>query len=57
MIMYTMVLIKDGNSEHNAYVWRKIGNFREKKIGYDDSFDVFKCLQEIESPDLFHMCA
>ena len=30
---------------------------REKKIGYDDSFDVIKCLQKIEIPVLLHMCA
>ena len=27
-----------------------------KKIGFDDSFDVTKCLQETEIPDLLHMC-
>ena len=31
--------------------------FTEKKIGFDDSFDVTKCLQIIEMPDLLHMCA
>ena len=31
--------------------------FREKKIGFDDSFDVTKCLQQIEMPDLLHVCA
>ena len=28
-----------------------------KKIGFDDSFDVTKCLQEIEKSDLLHVCA
>ena len=31
--------------------------FSEKKIGFDDSFDVTKCLQQIEMPDLLHLCA
>ena len=31
--------------------------FRRKKIEFDDSFDVTKCLQQIEMPDLIHMCA
>ena len=35
----------------------KKGLFREKKIGFDDSFDATKCLQQIEIPDLLHMCA
>mgnify|MGYP001340440822 CR=1 FL=1 len=34
----------------------KIRLFREKK-GFDDSFDVTKCLQQIEMPDLLHVCA
>ena len=29
----------------------------ENKIGFDYSFDVTKCLQQLEIPDLFHMCA
>ena len=29
----------------------------EKKIGFDNSFDVIKCLQQIEIPDLLHVCA
>ena len=24
---------------------------------FDDSFDVIKCLQQIEMPDLLHVCA
>ena len=30
--------------------------FSEKKIGFDDSFDVTNCLQQIEMPDLLHVC-
>ena len=29
--------------------------FFRKKIGFDDSFDVTKCLQQIEMPDSLHM--
>ena len=29
----------------------------EKKIGFDNSFDVTKCLQQVERPDLLHVCA
>ena len=35
----------------------KTRSFSEKKIGYDDSFDVTKCLQQIEMPDSLHVCA
>ena len=31
--------------------------FSRKKIGFDHSFDVTKCLHQIEIPDIFHMCA
>ena len=31
--------------------------FFRKKIGFDDSFDVTKCLQQIEMPNLLHVCA
>ena len=31
--------------------------FPRKKIGFDDSFDVSKCLQQIEMPELLHVCA
>ena len=34
----------------------KIGLCR-KKFGFKDSFDVTKCLQQIEIPVLLHMCA
>ena len=47
-----MVPILDGSSEHAAHVWCKIG-LSEKKIVVNDSFDVTKCLQQIETPALF----
>ena len=54
----TKVFIIDGCSIHVAHVWCKQGLFpKKKKIGFDDSFDVTKCLQQIEMPDLFHKCA
>ena len=31
--------------------------FSGKNARFDDSFDVIKCLQQIEKPDLLHMCA
>ena len=31
--------------------------FPRKKIGFDDSFDVTKCLQRIKKPDLLYVCA
>ena len=31
--------------------------FFRKKIEFDDSFDVTKFLQQIEMPDLLHVCA
>ena len=30
--------------------------FFRKKIEFDDSFDVTKCLQQIEMLDLLHVC-
>ena len=39
-----------GTSEHVALVCNKIGNF-----DFDHSFDITKCLQEIEISDLLHM--
>ena len=30
--------------------------FREKKIEDNDSFDVTKCFDQIEKPDLHHVC-
>ena len=32
-------------------------SFFEKKIEFNDSFDVTECFQQIEMPDLLHMCA
>jgi len=52
-----MVFILYGCSFHIAYVRCKQGFFSDKKIGFDDSFDVTKCLQQIEMPDLLHVCA
>ena len=31
--------------------------FFRKKIGFDDSYDVTKYFQQIEMPDLLHVCA
>ena len=52
-----MLLLQDGSSEHVTNVWCKIGHFREKKIEFDDSFDVTKFLQQIEIPYLLHKSA
>ena len=52
----TMVFIIDGCSFYVAHVLCKKGLF-PKKIGFDDSFDLTKCLQQIEMPDLLHLCA
>ena len=38
-----------------AYDVKKV--FSEKKIGFEDSFDVTKCLRQFEMSDLLHMCA
>ena len=35
----------------------KTRSFSDKKFGFDDSFDVTKCLQQIEMSDLLHVCA
>ena len=43
------------NSTHFAHVWIQKGLFQEKKIGFADSVDVTKCIQQIEIPDLLHM--
>ena len=56
LLRAAMVLISVGSSEHVAHVWCKIGLFR-KRIGFNDSLDVTKCLQKVEIPDLLHMCA
>ena len=33
-----------------------VNNVFSKKIKFDDSFDVTKSLQQIEMPDLLHVC-
>ena len=53
----TMVFILDGCLFHVAHVWCKQGLFSRKKIGFDDSFDATKCLQQIEMPELLRVCA
>ena len=52
-----MIFILDGCSFHVAHVWRSKQGLFPKKIGFDDSFDVTECLQQIEMPDLLHVCA
>ena len=49
-----MVFRLDGCSFHVAQgKWV----FSGKNNRFDDSFDVTKCLQQIENPDLLHVCA
>ena len=61
--------ILDGCSFHYAQICSKLdilicfqhsaskeSSNQRKKIGLDDSFDVTKCLQQIEIPDLLHVC-
>ena len=38
-----------------TYVENRI--FSENNFGFDDSFDVTKCLQQIEMSGILHMCA
>ena len=53
-----MVFILDGCPFMlRTYDVNKVFFRRKKKIGFDDSFDVTKCLQQIEMPDLLHICA
>ena len=52
----SMVLIQDGSSEHIAHVLCK-QVFFDFLGGYADSFEVTKSLQQIEMPDLLHLCA
>ena len=51
-----MVFILDGCSFYVAHVLCKKGLF-PKKIGFDDSFDLTKCLQQIEMHYLLYVCA
>ena len=37
-----MVLILDGDAEHNAHAWSKTGLFGENKIRFLTAFDLFK---------------
>ena len=53
---WTKVIIYDGSTEEVAHVLTKIGLYR-KKIGFDDSFDVNKCFQQIDKAYLLHICA
>ena len=53
----TIVFILDVYSFHVAHVCCKQGLFPKKKLGFNDSFDVTKCLQQIEMPDLLHVYA
>ena len=56
-IFTPMVFILDGCSFPVKHVWCKQGLFPKKKIGFDYSLDVTKCLQQIETSDLLHMWA
>ena len=47
---FSIVSLLDGNLEHVAHAWRKI-------IGFDLYVEVTKCLQQIEIPNILHMCA
>ena len=38
MFQWPMVLILDGNSEHVAHAWKKIGHFGEEKNPICDQF-------------------
>ena len=48
-------IIYDGSSEHDAHVSCEIGLFQEK-IRFDDSFEVTKCLKQIEMSYWLYMC-
>ena len=52
-----MVYILDGCSFHVAHVHDVNKVFFRTKIEFNDSFDVTKCLKQIESADLLHVCA
>ena len=48
----------DGSSEHVARGMYDVKwSFPREKIGIDDSFDVTKCRQQIEMPDILYICA
>ena len=50
-----MVFILNGSSEHVAHLKSKIG-LSEMNNGFDDSFEITKCLQQIDISDLLPMC-
>ena len=52
-----MIFVLDGCSFNVAHVRCKQGLFSKTKIEFNDSFDVTKCLEQIEKPDLLHVCA
>ena len=52
-----MVLILDGNSEHVAHAWRKMGPFGGKNIRFVTARDLIKCLEYIKLPRLLLTCA
>ena len=45
---YTMVLILDGNSEHDAHTCGKIGIFRAEKIRFVTALALIKCFKQIK---------
>ena len=49
--LYTMV----AHFRLRAYDVKKF--FFRKKIGFNDSFDVTKCVKQLGMPDLLHVCA
>ena len=57
-------IIYDEHTIHGFYIrWLLISRCARmirslpKKIGFDDSFDVTKCLQQIEIPDTYAPCS
>ena len=43
---------------HGFYIrWLRTNDENKVFFGFDDSFDVTKCLQQIEKSDLLHVCA
>ena len=48
-------------SLHPWFLYYMVAHFTlrtyDRKIEFDDSFDENKCLQQIEMPDLLHVCA
>ena len=48
--------ILDGKSEHVAHVRNKKGLSR-KNVGFSDFYEVTRCLQQVEIPELLTLCA